>query len=79
MPGMDDVETLAKAIKPLLAGKSPAIQGAVLADLLALWLAGHVVPGDPAAAEELRAELLARHVRAVIRLVPHAARAIGTA
>lgn len=72
------VEAIAAAIKPLLAGKTPTVQGAVLADLLALWLAGHVVLGDPAATEELRADLLAHHVRAVLRLVRHAARAIGT-
>lgn len=28
-------------IKPMLAGHGPALQGAVLADLVSLWVAGH--------------------------------------
>lgn len=69
---------IAAAVKPLLAGKPPTVQGAVLAELLSLWLAGHVVPGDPAATAALRADLLARHCRVVRDLVPENARLIGT-
>jgi hypothetical protein len=32
---------LVRAIKPILRGHAPEIQGAVLADLAAFWLAGH--------------------------------------
>jgi hypothetical protein len=49
-------------IKPLLAGKGADVQGAVLADLLSIWLAGH-----PA---EMREEILAMHIEYVCQLVP---------
>lgn len=32
---------IVERIKPLMAGHSPQIQGAVLAELLSMWLAGH--------------------------------------
>jgi len=60
---------IADKIKPLLAGNSPEVQGAVLAELTAIWLAGHRVPGDPRAQQSLRAELLAMHIEAVTDLV----------
>jgi hypothetical protein len=59
--GPRDVEHLSNRIKPLLAGKSPELQGAVLADLLALFIAGHH-PG-------LREEILLLHIEAVRALV----------
>lgn len=34
-------EEVVAAIKPLLAGQGQAVQGAVLADLAATWIAGH--------------------------------------
>lgn len=49
-------------IRPMLAGYHPAEQGAALADLLAIWLAGH-----PA---EIREALLKMHVDKVRELVP---------
>jgi hypothetical protein len=61
---------LAEKIKPLFAGKGAAVQGAALADLTALWLAGHRVPGDPAAAAELRESLLQSHIEILRLLVP---------
>ena len=42
------VEALVKAVMPLFRGRSVQLQGAALADLLSIWLAGHVVPGIPA-------------------------------
>jgi hypothetical protein len=36
-----DSQALANRIKPLLAGHSPFVQGAALAELVSLWLAGH--------------------------------------
>src|SRR5262245_21904161 len=56
------VAPVVEAIKPHLAGRPPAIQGAALADLLAIWLAGH-----PA---EVREALLAEHISTVRELVP---------
>ena len=69
---MTDAETalaLAERIKPLLAGHPPELQGVVLAELLALWLAGHRV-GSPRETERLRDELLVGHIEAVRKLVP---------
>ena len=43
---VDKVKMLTDRISPILHGHNPEIQGAVLAELLATWLAGHVVPGD---------------------------------
>ena len=43
---VDKVKMLTDQISPILHGHKPEIQGAVLAELLATWLAGHVVPGD---------------------------------
>ena len=61
-----DVLTLSNAIKPLLAGQPPHVSGAVLADLVSLWLAGH-----PAS---LRDALLEMHIETVLRLIPESER-----
>lgn len=55
---------IAERIKPLLAGHPPEIQGAVLAELTSLWLAG--VQGAP----ELREALLTMHIGMVRKLTP---------
>jgi hypothetical protein len=65
-----DVEALLLAVTPLFAGKSPQVQGRALADLLALWLAGHVVRGDPEGTKYVREALLDAHLEKVWRLVP---------
>lgn len=68
MTSKDHVLSTARAIKlaqeihPLLAGHHPAVQGAALADLLAMWLAGHDA--------DLRDALLENHIERVIELVP---------
>jgi len=49
----------------VLHGHGPIVQGAVLADLLAMWLAGHVGSG----AAELREHLLADHMKLVRKLI----------
>jgi len=65
-------------IRPILAGQPPEVQGAVIADLLAIWLAGHHVAGDPDATRELRGDLLANHLLHVEQLVSVNAHLIGT-
>ena len=72
------IKGLVQRIGPILAGHPAPIQGAVLADLLATWLAGHHVPGDQDATRSKRAELLAMHCSTVRQLVPHNAKEIGT-
>jgi hypothetical protein len=61
-----EAEALAARIAPLFAGRPPEVVGAALADLMSTLLAGHQGPG----AEDLRAELLARHIGIVLELVP---------
>jgi hypothetical protein len=46
------------------------LQGAVLADLLSMWLAGHIIWNDPAGTQKMREELLRLHVKAVLNLIP---------
>jgi hypothetical protein len=53
-------------IRVHLAGHDPAIQGAVLADLLALLLAGHRGDG----ADEVREVFLKEHIAIVRQLIP---------
>jgi hypothetical protein len=64
-----EAATVARAIQPLLAGRSPEVQSAVLADLVAMWLAGHLFL-DGADATALREEFLAMFVDAVRKLIP---------
>jgi len=56
-------------VKSELAGHSPDIQGAALADLLAMWLVGYFNEGDKAATNAMREDLLKMHVKQVRRLV----------
>jgi len=58
------VQEIVERIKPELAGKPPEIQGAVLCDLLAIFLAGH--PPEP---PELREEVLSMHIETMRKLV----------
>jgi hypothetical protein len=60
MSAIAEQETMVAAIKPLIAG--PAIQGAALAELLALFVAGH----HPA----VRDEILFLHISAVRQSMP---------
>jgi hypothetical protein len=60
---------LVDMISSLLRGHGPVIQGSVLADLLAYWLACH----EPAQRETL----LALHIEHVRQLVPHNAKEIS--
>jgi hypothetical protein len=56
-----DFDALIHAIGPLLHGKGPDLQGAVLADLVSRWIVGH----HPS----LRHQVLAQHVQAVRDLI----------
>lgn len=40
-PTVAEVTELVERIRPLLAGRLPQVQGAVLAELLATWVKGH--------------------------------------
>jgi hypothetical protein len=55
-------QRIVEQVKPLLAGHDPAVQGAALADLLSLWLAGH----HP----DLRERMLTMLIEGVRALIP---------
>jgi hypothetical protein len=63
---------LAEKIAPLLAGHPPEVQSAVLADLTAMWLAGHQDFFHPESddVKKLRRQLFARWCEMVLDLVP---------
>lgn len=67
-PEIDMVAGLSAEIRPLLGGYPPEVQGAVLADLLAMWLAGHRAR-DESKTAPMRAALLHMHIKAVTQLV----------
>jgi hypothetical protein len=77
-PDPQRVTELVERALPLFAGQDPAVIGAALADLTAIWLASHVVRGDKAGADSLRAEILLEHVEAVRRLTAINAQQLGT-
>lgn len=66
------VFSLVDRIRPILANQDTSVQGAVLAELLSLWLAGHILePRDDQAQAELREELMQHHMRLVRNLIPY--------
>ena len=69
-----EVVRVVESIKPLLAGKGPPVQGAVLAELTGLWIASHRIPGDEAEQRRLWEELLRMHMDKVRELVEATAR-----
>jgi hypothetical protein len=66
---VEEAFDLISRIGPMLAGHPAQVQGAVLSDLMATWLAGHIAD-NPAATRMLREELLRSWVEVVGRLVP---------
>lgn len=65
MPEASEVQELAERIYALLAGRSPQVQGAILADLLATFLAGHFRGGTA-----FMDAILNLHVEHVRKLIP---------
>jgi hypothetical protein len=65
-----EASELAKRCHPIFAGQDPNVVAAALAELLALLLAGHFVPGDPANTQAIRDGILALHIETVKKLVP---------
>jgi hypothetical protein len=71
-----DVQALVQTLGNHLAGKSPLLISAALADLLATVLAGHIIRRDPTATDALREDLLEGHIALVRSLIPINAAAI---
>jgi hypothetical protein len=69
-PDPNAVAKVVDRVCPILAGHHPGIQGAALADLLAIWLAGHP--------PEVREGLLTFHIAQVRQLIAVNAAALGT-
>jgi hypothetical protein len=61
-----------------LAGRGPMVQGGALADLVATFIAGHIVEGDPEATYQMREVELELLFRAVRQLVAPSAQKNGT-
>jgi hypothetical protein len=66
----EQIAALVAAIAPLFKGKSAGVQGAALADLLAMWLAGHVYPGEPGRTGRRHDEMIEAHLKTVRALIP---------
>ena len=72
------IKRLRAASAAILTGHPPAVQGAVLADLLATWLGGFISRDGPSRTHELREALLQDHLETVRALIPiNAARIHG--
>lgn len=73
LPDPAEVDAIVDSIWPTLqramGGLDPNLQGAVLADLVATWLAGHTGESQRAV-NQLREELLELHVEFVRKLIP---------
>lgn len=69
-PKITEVHELIQACGALLAGHSPHVVGAVVADLTATYLAGHLDLASKENTHRLRAKLLEMHTTAVIKLIP---------
>lgn len=54
----------------ILQGHHMFVQGAVLADLLAMWLASHFT-SDPEETAKMREQVLAEHIEAVRIMIEH--------
>jgi hypothetical protein len=72
---MQDAEAAYQLVQNVMAhfkGKPALVQGAALADLLAMWLAGHLDRDDPEGekTELIREQMLEAHLIAVRALIP---------
>jgi len=64
----EQADRLLERIAPILAGQLAELQGAVVADLAAIWIAGHR-NGSRAEGDAMREELIEMHTRHVRELV----------
>jgi hypothetical protein len=57
-PIEEKISVLVERIRPILSNQEPTIQGAVVAELLSIWLAQMWVVGDAETTQKLRSEAL---------------------
>jgi hypothetical protein len=67
--GADEVEAIVDRIRPILAGNPPELVGGVLADLFAIWLAGHFDVGGRTETAALREALIAQWLETARKLI----------
>jgi hypothetical protein len=60
---------IVEQVRPILAGHSPEVVGAALADLFATLLAGHFDDRGPAETAELREEIMASWIETARKLI----------
>jgi hypothetical protein len=65
-----EVHALVEAIRPFFIGQRGETVGDALADLVSIWLAGHVIPDDLQLSHRVQERLLRRHMKTVRRLIP---------
>ncbi len=75
-PDVANADRIVNQARLILAGHPPGVQSAALADLLSMWLAGHIIQGAPGETDALRERLLEGHIALVRRLLPVNAAAI---
>jgi hypothetical protein len=67
----NEAEAIVAQVRPFFAGHDPGVQGAALADLLAIWLAGFQTPdGTPEQIHAFRQQMLEMHIEQMWQLVP---------
>jgi acyl transferase domain-containing protein len=71
------VVELIERLQPQLGGLPPFVIGAALVELMATWLAGHVVIGDLEQTRMLREQLLSDWSAAVRKMIPQIAAELG--
>jgi hypothetical protein len=67
---VDAALKLADRIEKVLKGKPPGVIGSALSNAVAMFIAGHFVPGSPEETNKHRERVLKLHISAVIGLVP---------
>ena len=70
MSSTQSVGPIVDQIRSLLAGLPAEVQSAILADLLAIHLAGHIVRGNAVETDKLRERVLDLHLSLVRALLP---------
>ena len=73
----EEVLELTERISPLLHGNPPGVQGAVLAELVARFVAGHFHDDGKEASAKVRRSVIADFVKLVRGLVPFHVEAVN--
>ncbi len=61
---------LARRLEPRLKGKNPNVTAVCLAELVSMWAAGHVIPGDAEATKAIRTAAVTGWSQLMLGLLP---------